>query len=96
VEGHCLREASAGRCTGSSSLEHVSAVVQQQKHMKTLFDRIVCILFRNLFVCTSGNTVQPEQYLLQSVLQEFLRTSMPFLSSAGETMGTAWRNIGGQ
>jgi hypothetical protein len=47
-------------------------------------------LFTRLFVRTFGNSAECEQYIVQSVLQEFLRTSMSFPYSAA----LCWWNHG--
>lgn len=53
-------------------------ITTARKHSSTEY---FCILFTKLFVWTFGNSVQREQYFVQSVLQEFLRTTS-FLYSA--------------
>jgi len=52
--------------------------IKARKHCSTEY---FYILFAKLFVWTFGNSVQCEQYFVQSVLQEFLRTTS-FLYSA--------------
>lgn len=67
----------------------------QLLHFRTIKTRKRCcsehfyILFMKLFVWTFGNSVQCEQYFVQSVLQEFLRTTS-FLYSAA----LCWWNHG--
>ena len=53
-------------------------IIKAREHCSTEY---FYILFAKLFVWTFGNSVQCEQYFVQSVLQEFLRTTS-FLYSA--------------